>query len=443
MTLAGSTDGTPIRHYYSDDMLRLQPVEQQMLDGDRGPGVAMAMRVVTGLARASAAERLVEIESVHVDSCLYHGRAGLDFAERLVELAARVAVPTTLNVGSVDLLHPGLVRTDTAHEREVADGGRRLMDAYVALGATPTWTCAPYQQDARPAAGTHVAWAESNAITFANSVLGARTDRYGDFLDICAAIAGRAPYAGLHLDRNRRGEIVLDCSPLSTHALGSDVTYPLLGYIAGTLAQQRNPVLVGLPDDVSEDRLKALGAAAASSGGVALFHVVGVTPEAPTLEDALQGGDPLRTETITGDRLAAARETLSTAHDDRLDAVSVGTPHASLSEIGELAGLLSDSPAIHPDVSFYVSTGRSVLADATRLGLVDALERSGVRIVVDTCTYITSILDPQARVVMTNSGKWAHYAPGNLGVDVVLASLTECVDSARAGKVVRDDTLFC
>ena len=142
-----------------------------MLGGQDGEGVALAMRVVVGQARVVDAPRLVEVTSAHVDSCLYHGQVSLDFAYRLASLGARVRVPATLNVGSMDLLHPGLVR-----DRELAQAGRELMAAYVALGCTPTFTCAPYQLPDRPGLGEHVAWAESNAIVFANSVLGARTD---------------------------------------------------------------------------------------------------------------------------------------------------------------------------------------------------------------------------------------------------------------------------
>lgn len=395
--------------------LTLTAVEQAMLDGAQGPGVAMAMRVVTGLGRVRGATRLVEIASAHIDGCLYHGWVGLDFAERLRDLGARVVVPTTLNVGSLDLLHPGLVRGDTAEQREVRTAGRALMDAYVALGARPTWTCAPYQLDARPAFGEHVAWAESNAIAFCNSVLGARTDRYGDFLDICAAVTGRAPYAGLHTDGARRGDVLVDCSAIPDRVLRLDLAMPLLGYLVGSLVGTRNPVLVGLPEDVGEDGLKAFGAAAASSGGVAMFHVVGVTPEAPDLESAFGATEPVERIGLGTDDLVRARHELTTAESGRLDVVSVGTPHASLDEIATLARLLEGGPPIAPSVDWYLSTGRSVLAEAERLGHVRALEESGIRIVVDTCTYVTSILPPGARVAMTNSGKWAHYAPGTSG----------------------------
>lgn len=420
--------------------LVLTDVEQRMLAGDDGPGVAMAMRIVTAVARVRGAARLVEINSAHVDGCLYHGRAGLDFARRLVELGAEVRVPTTLNVGSLDLLHPSVVLRRTSAEQEVATSGRELMDAYLALGASPTWTCAPYQLDARPNAGDHIAWAESNAIVFANSVLGARTDRYGDFLDICAAVTGRAPYAGLHLDEARRGDLIMDCTELAGR-FDSDLVYPLLGYLAGQAAGTRNPVLTGVSTHTSEDQLKALGAAAASAGGVALFHVVGLTPEAPTLAAATGDRDVPR-QMITPADLRRARTELSTARGDRLDAVSLGTPHASLAEIEAAAALLEQGPPLDPSVDVYLSTGRSVLAAAAERGFVDVLESAGVHLLVDTCTYVTSVLAPGTEVVMTNSGKWAHYAPGNLGVDVVLGSLAECLDSARTGRIRLDDRLL-
>ena len=166
--------------------------DRAFLDGDEGEAGALAMRIVVEMAGVMGADRLIDITGAHIDGCLYHGRAGVDFAERLVAGDARVRVPTTLNVGAVDLLHPEHARVD----RAASEAGRRQMDAYVAMGCRPTWTCAPYQLPERPALGEQVAWGESNAIVFCNSVLGARTARYGDFLDACAAITGRVPLAG-------------------------------------------------------------------------------------------------------------------------------------------------------------------------------------------------------------------------------------------------------
>lgn len=421
--------------------LRLTPVEEAMLSGAHGAASALCMRIVVGVAHAMGAPRLQEIASAHADGCLYHGVAGLEFTERLVELGARVKVRTTLNVGSLDLLHPRLVRADAT----LSDHGRRLMEAHVALGCEPTWSCAPYQSGHRPAAGTHVAWAESNAIAFVNSVLGARTDRYGDFLDVAAAVTGRVPYAGLHEEQARRATVVFDFDGVSPHLLDHDIAWPAIGALLGARVQSRVAALIGLPGDlddggITEDRLKALGATAASSGGVALFHVVGVTPEAPTLEAVLAEGAP--TVTVRTADLRAARDLLSTATTGRLEAVSLGTPHFSVAEFRALAAELTGGPAFRPDVDVYVSTSRAVLAQADALGYLDPVRAAGARILTDTCTYVTPVLRDGVQTVMTNSGKWAWYAPANLHVDVVLGSLGECVASARAGKVVRNDGLW-
>src|SRR5690606_38038749 len=172
--------------------MELSVRDEEFLNGVHGDAGRLAMELVVAVGRAEDATRLIDIEAAHIDGCLYHGQAGLDFALRLA--GGVVAVPTTLNVSSLDLLHHDLYRG----EPTTAEQARALMDAYVRLGCQPTWTCAPYQLVDRPRFGAQIAWGESNAIVFANSVLGARTNRYGDFMDIACAITGRAPYYGLH-----------------------------------------------------------------------------------------------------------------------------------------------------------------------------------------------------------------------------------------------------
>jgi predicted aconitase len=418
--------------------LRLSEADRAMLAGADGPASQLAMGIVVRMAELAGAAELVDVASAHVDGCLFHGYAGLDFAERLAGGGGAVRVPTTLNVSSLDLLHPDRYRGDP----ETARAARRLMDAYVAMGCRETWTCAPYQLPERPAFGEHVAWAESNAIVFVNSVLGARCGRYGDFIDICAAITGRVPHAGLHLTERRRGQLLFDLRGLPDRLLGEDALYPLLGHLVGAESGGLVPVLDGLPPGVGEDRLKAVGAAAASSGAVALLHVVGSTPEAPTLADALQRQEPLRVVEVTEAAVRAARDALTTGPDQgRLAGVNVGTPHFSVEEFGELVALLAGR-RVHPEVEFYANTGRHTLARIEASGWLAALEAAGVRLVVDTCTYVTPILRDTAGVVMTSSAKWAWYAPGNLGVRVVFGSLRECVESAVAGRVVRDAALW-
>jgi predicted aconitase len=406
-----------------------------MLSGEAGAGTAFAMRLVVRAAEVLGASRLIPISRAHVDACLYHGEATLDFTTRLAEGGTRVAVPTSLNVGLVDLLHPELWRGDP-HE---AERGRRLMEAYRALGCRPTFTCAPYQvADARPSFGEQVAWAESNAIVFCNSVIGARTNRYGDFIDVACAVAGRVPDAGLHQTHGRRGRLLLRLgADVPPALLDVDSFYPVLGIVLGRRAGATIAVLDGLPPALSEDRLKALGAAAASSGSVALFHAVGSTPEAPSLAAALGSEEPDATEEIGLGELRAAREELTSAERELpLRAVSVGTPHASITELETLAGLLGASrPA--PGIELLVSSGRDVVELAEERGLVARLRSSGVEILVDTCSYIAPVLQPGEGAVMTDSAKWAYYAPGNIGAEVVFGSTAECVASAVAGHVIR------
>ncbi|OJU79784.1 MAG: aconitase subunit 1 [Solirubrobacterales bacterium 70-9] len=416
--------------------LRLTGEQRAVLEGGSGEAAALAMRIVCRMAGVAGATRLRPIASAHIDGCIYFGDSMLDFAERLVELGAQVSVPTTSNVGSIDLIHPELFQGPP----ETAAGARRLMDAYLAMGCKATWTCAPYQLQARPAFGEHVCWAESNAIVFANSVLGARTDRYGDFMDICAAIVGLVPDAGLHRDENRRGEVVFDVTGLGEELRAADAFYPALGHLIGLQAEGELPVIVGLPAEVDEDRLKALAASSASSGGVAMFHAVGLTPEAPTLEAALGGEPERRRIEVTAAMVRASRDALGQMPPGTaLDAVCIGTPHFSLTEFAKLDAVLADLDPPALASPFYVSTGRWVWEEARRRGHLERAERLGVTVVVDTCTYNTRILPEDSARAMTNSGKWAYYAPGNIGVDVAFGSLRECVLSAVAGHVVREE----
>ena len=415
-----------------------------MLAGAEGAGAALAMRLVVRAAEALDAPSLIPITGAHVDSCLYHGEASIDFVNRMVDGEAQVSVPTTLNVGALDLLHPELWHGAP----RAAERGRLLMERYRQLGCTPTYTCAPYQLDfARPALGEQVAWAESNAIVFCNSVLGARTERYGDFTDIACAISGRVPDAGLHRDEGRRAVLVLrlaDDVPLSMRE--SDALYPVLGLVLGRRAGGRVAALDGLPAGLSEDRLKALGAAAASSGAVAMFHAVGSTPEAPTLASALQDNEPEDEGEISLAELRAARDQLTTSTAGApagtpIGCVSLGTPHASLAELQAVERELAGSrPAAGVEV--LVSTSRHLLAEADEIGLAGRLRAAGVELLVDTCSYIAPVLRPSSLPAMTDSAKWAFYAPGNIRVEVVFGSLRECVRSAIAGSVWRDPGLW-
>ena len=410
--------------------LELSPFDRELLDDAHGGGAAFAMRLLVRFAEAVGARSFIDIEQAHVDGCLYHGRASLDFAERMIDLGGKVRVPTTLNVGSVDLIHPELFRGTKEH----AENGARLMRAHVALGCAPTFTCAPYQTASRPRFGAQIAWGESNAIAFANSVIGARTNRYGDFIDLCCAMTGRAPAYGLHLSENRFARALVEIASIPDEWDMERVAVAV-GHIIGRGCRGLIPAIVGLPLGLSEDDLKALGAAAASSGAVALFHVVGLTPEAPDLETACGGLEPeLRLQLTAEDLREAARSLSSVADGAPLGAVSLGTPHFSLQQFARLMPLL-DEP--RPLTDIFVNCSRATLEELRKRGWEERLSAARVTLVADTCVYVSVLMRTDVGTVMTNSGKCAYYAPGNLGVEVAYGSLAECVASARAGKVVR------
>ncbi len=410
--------------------LELSPLDRELLDGAHGAGAAFAMRLLARFAEAVDARRFIAIEAAHIDGCLYLGQASLDFVERLTGLGGKVRVPTTLNVGSVDLIHPELFRGT----REASENGARLMRAHVALGCAPTFTCAPYQSAYRPRFGAQIAWGESNAVVFANSVIGARTNRYGDFIDLCCAMTGRAPEYGLHLKESRAARAVVEIESMPDDWETERVAVAA-GHAIGRLCGPLIPVIVGLPPSVSEDDLKALGATAASSGAVAMFHVIGLTPEAPDLDTACGGLAPQLVVKLSAQDLRDAARSLSTVADGApLGAVSLGTPHFSLAEFGRLMPLL-EGP--RPLVDIWINLSRATLREIRARGWEERLRAANVTLVADTCVYVTTLMRVDAGAVMTNSGKCAYYAPGNLKLEVAYGSLAECVASARAGKVTR------
>jgi hypothetical protein len=345
-----------------------------------------------------------------------------------------VVVPTTLNVSGVD--------EDGWQEWSVpedwAEKAHRQMIAYEGMGCVPTWTCAPYQTEYRPQFGQQIAWGESNAIVFANSVIGARTERYPDLLDICAAITGRVPAFGLHLTENRTGQVLVRLVDIPRGIQEQETFFPILGHLLGKISHDQIPVVEGMEISPTDDQFKALCAAAAASGMVGLFHMVGITPEAPTKEVAFQGRKPQTEIMITLEDIRATSRELSTAEGGWLNMVVVGCPHFSLDEFRHLIALLEDKTR-HPDVQFLVTTSRATKALATQEGFLQTLDAFGGRITLDTCILATPMLPPEIKVLMTNSAKCAFYTPGLLNKKVVFGSLQDCVHSAVEGRVVRED----
>ncbi|MFL8991357.1 aconitase family protein [Pseudomonas sp. QLc11A] len=405
--------------------IRLTEHDRALLDGRHGKAAQMAMQIVLRMAELQGADQLVDVTQAHIDGCIYTGPASLRFARQLVQWGAKVRVPTTLNSISVDQRRWRELGIDPA----LGEPASALGDAYMAMGAQLSFTCAPYLLDTAPKAGEQIVWAESNAVVYANSVLGARTLKYPDYLDICIALTGRAPLIGCHLDAQRKARLQIELP-----ALGEldDAFYPLLGYHIGALAGSRVPLVLGLEKrKPSLDDLKAFGAAFATTSAAPLFHIAGVTPEAIDPARVLDADISIAVEKIRLKDLLRSWRELNSARDNRVDVVSLGNPHFSLSEFAHLARLCRGRQR-HPDVVLAITCGRAVLEQAREAGHIAVIQAFGATLVTDTCWCMLGepVIPLAAENLMTNSGKYAHYAPGLVGRKVHFASLAECVDAA-------------
>ena len=416
---------SPLQKDATHTSIELTEQDQALLDGELGKAAQVAMQIVLRMAELQGARRLVDVTQAHIDGCIYTGPASLRFARQLVQWGAKVRVPTTLNSISVDQRRWRELGVDPA----LGEPASALGDAYMAMGAQLSYTCAPYLLDSAPKAGEQIVWAESNAVVYANSVLGARTLKYPDYLDICIALTGRAPLIGCHLDAQRKARLQIELPALDDL---DDAFYPLLGYHIGALAGSRVPLVLGLEKrKPSLDDLKAFGAAFATTSAAPLFHIAGVTPEAIDPAQVLDAGTRIPVEKIRLQDLMLSWRELNSARDPRVDVVSLGNPHFSLGEFAHLARLCRGRHK-HPDVVLAITCGRAVLEQAREAGHIAVIEAFGATLVTDTCWCMLGepVIPPAATTLMTNSGKYAHYAPGLVGRKVHFASLAECVDAA-------------
>ncbi|MBS0573390.1 MAG: DUF521 domain-containing protein [Proteobacteria bacterium] len=404
--------------------LALGDGDRAILDGRDGMAAQQAMRIICAMAAQQGARSLVDVTQAHIDGCIYASPANLTFAERMADLGARVRVPTTMNAISVDRANWQAQGVPPAF----GDPAAGLADAYVRMGCRPTFTCSPYLLDTAPQHGESVAWAESNAVIFANSVLGARTAKHPDFLDLCIALTGRAPLSGVYLDAHRKAGCIIDVDlPQGI----DDAFWPLVGYLAGHAAPDRIPLLRGLaPGRPSRDDLKALCAAFGTTSAAPMLHIEGVTPEA---EGAAAAGAVHLT--ITRADMAAMWKTLNSG-PEQVELVAIGSPHASLAECRMLADAL-DGRKPRPGVAVIVTAGHQVIAGARSDGTLARLEQGGVQVLPDLCWCSISepVFPTRTRAVMTNSGKYAHYGPGLSGRPVRFGSLADCVAAALTGHV--------
>ncbi len=405
----------------TEKKLRLTAEEQAMLAGEAGPGVQKAMEIVVALGRIYGAADLVPVSGVQVSGVSYKnlGEAGLEFLEAWAAQGARARVPATLNPAGMDLL----AWRELGFAEPFARQQQRIIAAYAALGITPTCTCTPYLVGHTPAFGQHVAWAESSAVSYANSVLGARTNREGGPSALAAAITGRTARYGLHLEENRRATAVVEVRcPVTTEAdLGA------LGYLVGQRVRNGIPYFRfgHRPPAIGHWSWKILGAAMAASGAVALYHVEGVTPEARAGIGIAPAAPTLVVEDLSPGYTAL------NGPAEEIDLVSIGCPHASLEEIEAVASYLAGRRV---KAALWITTARATRQAAEERGLVARIVAAGGQVVADTCLVVAPVADLGFRSLATNSAKMALYAPSHSGLSVHLGPMEQCLEAAIRGR---------
>lgn len=410
-------------HAADPTALDLTARDRRMLAGSDGAANALAMEITCIMAAQQGARALCDVTRGHIDGCIYASPANLRFAEAMRDMGARVRIPTTMNAISVE------------HGRWQAQGtppsfggpAAVLADAYVAMGAKPTFTCAPYLLEDAPIEGEAIGWSESNAVIYANTALGARTEKHPDFLDLFIAMTGRAPLSGVYLTDNRRPQRVI---AIEMPEGADDAVWPMLGWLAGTLAPDRIPLLTGL-DHISPTAcdLKALCAAFGSTSGAPMLHIAGVTPEAdlPPVREAD------RAEITLGDLRRLWQQ--FNAAPTKVDLVAIGSPHASAPECQAFAALMAGR-TVAEGVDAIVTIGAHVASQIEGDGTAAMLRDAGVQILRDLCWCSISepVFPTTARVIMTNSGKYAHYGPGLTGRQMRFGALADCAEAAVTGQ---------
>jgi len=391
--------------------LYLTMSEERMLEGEEGPGVAKALHLIVSLGEVFGAKKLVPVESAHVSGVSYKnlGEAGLEWLEDQVRLSARARIKATLNPAGMDMAR----WREMGVPEDFAEGQLRVIKAFEALGIDPTCTCTPYLVGNVPSFGSQVAWAESSAICFCNSVLGARTNRESGPTTIASAVTGLAALYEYRLDENRvPGKVVEVKARLET-----TLDYSALGYVTGKMLGTIVPYFRGLGRP-GVAAMKTLGAACATSGGIALWHGEGVTPEAEAFAPHLKG---LERVTVEDRDIAEAKMKFTTEVSEPI--TCVGCPHCSLEEVAEVAALVRGKTLKR---HLWVFTSRGVWDQALKLGYVRDIEGAGGKVYVDTCMVVAPLKEMGWRDVSLNSFKGAQYC-ANMGLRTRLADVPDLV----------------
>ena len=397
--------------------------EKRMLNGECGEPLRFAMEMLSTLGEINGAEKMIPIRFAHVAGLSFktHGIAGLRWVENMADMGAKVVVPTTYNVCAVDRSRD-LGQPEYWVKNQLATG-----IAYQRMGIHGTSSCTPYMYGYVPTLGQHVAWAESSAVLFCNAVLGACDNREGGPSALAAALVGKTPDYGMHRKENRYGDILYKVNVPMKHFSDYGALVSYVGKLNGDLM----PVFENLGNPTQQAMIAMCGGFGSISN-LSMFHVVGVTPEAPTLEAAF-GGKKYETVELGQKELDEGYAMLHHGNNRDIDYVCIGCPHATLEELQELAEML-DGKKVKDSVLFLIHTNVQTKAIAKQLGYLDQIEKSGAIVTQDFCTPLGDPEDLGVKSMVTNSARAAFYGPHDNGFDTWYATTEECVKSALTGR---------
>ncbi len=389
--------------------------EERMLEGEYGNVVARCMKLLVKLGEKFGAERMVEVRSVQIAGVSYKniGDPGLEFLEGFANEGAKVKVTSFMNPAGM----PMEGWEEIGIPSDFAEKQKRVIEAFRKMGVIVASTCTPYLAGMLPRFREHIAWSESSAVAFSNSVVGARTNREGGPSALAAAITGRTPYYGFHLDENRNPNFVVRVDA----ELKSISDYGALGCVVGKAKGKGVPYFTGIKH-AGIDELKSLGASLAAYGAVALFHVEGITPEArkgcvdvENVEETIDVGEK---------ELKEAYEAMSSELED-VELIAVGCPHASINEIREICELLKGKKL---KVPMWIFTSQAVKSIAKRAGISEELEKAGAKLIEDTCPVVAPLDVLGIKKVAVNSGKAAFYLPNTNKQMVLFDDISRIID---------------
>jgi predicted aconitase len=383
--------------------------EERMLNGEKGPAAAKLLELIVVLGEVFEAEKLIPVESAHISGVSYKnlGEAGLEWLEEQADLGARAKIRATLNPAGMDID----LWKEMGVPEDFAEGQRKVIATFERMGVEPTCTCTPYLIGHVPKFGSQIAWAESSAVCFSNSVLGARTNRESGPTSLASSVTGRAAFYGYRLDENRRPGVIINVEA----KLYTTMDYSALGYVTGEKLGTTIPYFKGLGQPSLESK-KALGAACATSGGIALWHGEGITPEADIMKDFLSD---LERITIVREELDEQISRLTAPLSDPITVI--GCPHSSLSEFEEIVDLIKGRDL---NGKLWVFTSRGVYSKADTKGYVRAILEAGGRVFRDTCMVVAPIREMGWTEVETNSFKAGHYL-ANMGMKTRMGTIKE------------------